>query len=454
MPKLGEIKREEHEYFKVPNIRWFPEATNQPGLAKGGIYLISGAPGVGKTTMALELMIDLASHGHKILYVTLEQSPVWLKDTIERRIFPHRRSLMESQTAFPKKPSNWKKQLKRAYPKVEADEQEKRVAENSLIDSSVSSMESLPDFLARQILTSHAQYHGIDAIVVDSLQGLGTAPTSSRPYAQLYIFNRYAKEGGVTCLLIGHVTKAGQIAGPRSLEHNVDCVLYFRRAMRLRPLFVPKNRYGPERYEPLTLIMNKWGCLEKSRHTTARASTAYGYLPQSHEFAEVQALVKLPKFGTRAGILAPYLPKKKIQQLIGIVSSLKDIDLSDLTFEINFNIPTGRFYYQTLDLSLGISMLSSYFQLSIPFGSLFVGGLNLDQKIRRLPSEVPLGQLVESILQNEEVPIKKVFLSDEQANILSDKLSSAGSKIEVCGATDLPMLIKAIWPNIEENSDS
>jgi len=237
-------------------------------------------------------------------------------------------------------------------------------------------MEALPDFLARRVLGA-GRYENVKLIVVDSIQGLGTAPTSSKPYQKLFEFNRWAKDHNITVLLIGHITKGGAIAGPRSLEHNVDCVLYLRKAMRLRPLFVPKNRFGPERHEPLTLIMNSYGCLEKSKHAKARASHAFGFIPGI--LIEVQALVKLPKYGDKPGIKAPYLPRQKLSQLVGTISSMHEIDISDLTFEINCAIPGALPYRATLDLPLCISMLSSYFQRQIPIGSLFVGELDPKQ---------------------------------------------------------------------------
>ena len=77
MPRLADIGEIEHDFYQLPTIKWFPEAPNQRGLAKGSIYLLSGPPGCGKTTVALEMMIDLASIGIQVLYITLEQSPSW-----------------------------------------------------------------------------------------------------------------------------------------------------------------------------------------------------------------------------------------------------------------------------------------------------------------------------------------------------------------------------------------
>jgi len=453
MPKLSSIHIEDHDYLRLPSIKWYPEATNHKGLAKGGIYLLSGPPGSGKTTLALEMMVDLAACGYKTLYITLEQSPGWLKSIVDR-IFDHRKAqMLEIKESKEEKTSDWKEQLKSLSINLKTEgkikESEKRIDDYLFIDSSVPNMDALSDFLVRQVLRTTSEYYDVKAIVVDSIQGLGTASTSTRPYIKLFEFCRHAKEHGITCILIGHVTKSGQIAGPKTLEHNVDCIMYIRKAMRLRPFFAPKNRFGPERHEPFSLIINKWGCIEKSKHMSAYASLAYGYLPRTNRLIEVQALVRLPKFGSRPGILAPYLPRPKLQQVIGIVSSIKDVDISDLTFEINCYIPAGGIYSHTLDFPLAVSMLSSYFQRILPGRSLFIGELDLTQQIRPLQNESELQQLAEFLTGSEvNVLIEKVFISEKQANTLTDMLSNHNSAIQVIGISDLHSFITSIWPDV------
>lgn len=455
LPRLSSIDIEDHAYLSLPSIKWYSEATNHKGLARGGIYLLSGPPGSGKTTLALEMMVDLASCGHKVLYVTLEQAPGWLKSTVENRILPHRKSqTLISVSNKRGKPSDWKDQLKNLSDNLKMDKavkgSEDRIVDNFFIDSSVPNMDALSDFLVRQVLRTSSEYYDVKAIVVDSIQGLGTSSTSSRPYTKLFEFCRHAKEHGITCLLIGHVTKSGQIAGPKTLEHNVDCIMYIRKAMKLRPFFVPKNRFGPERHEPFSLITNKFGCIEKSKHMAACASLAFGYLPRSNRLIEVQALVKLPKFGSKAGILAPYLPRPKLQQVIGVVSSVKDIDISDLTFEINCYIPSGEIYFHTLDFPLAASMVSSYFQRTIPSGSLFIGELDLTQQVRPLQNNYELEQLAE-FLTSGEASIERIFISERQADILSSMLVNAGASVEVIGVADLQSFINTVWTDVAEN---
>lgn len=448
MPKLNEITFEKHEFMKLRGIPWFAEATNHTGLVRGGIYLLSGPPGGGKTTLALQISVDLASTGRKVLYLALEQSPSDIKQKVEEQIF----NCWRGEKLNKVEKLSLEEGLKKAEKIIEIEGIEQRVKDNLIIDASVSGMDALPDFLARQVLGATGIYQDVKLIVVDSLQGLGTAPTSSKPYQRLFEFNRWAKEHGITVILIGHITKGGAIAGPRSLEHNVDCVIYIRKAMKLRPLFVPKNRFGAERHEPLTLIMNSNGCLEKSKHVKAKASQAFGFLTSIvGDLIEVQALVKLPKYGDRPGIKAPYLPKQKLSQLVGIVSSMHDIDISDLTFEINCALPGGRPYSVTLDLPLAMSMLSSYFQREIKPGSLFVGELDLFQNIRPI-SSAHCNLLLEVLTPSEQSPlahcINRVYISETNSNEISSCLSKKGINVQVIGVATLEQLIHLMWPDV------
>ncbi|MBN1869527.1 MAG: AAA family ATPase [Candidatus Omnitrophica bacterium] len=451
MPKFIDIKYEQHEFFKIAGLPWLREAANHPGLAQGGIYLLSGPPGGGKTTIALQISCEMASCGVKVLYLALEQSPGDLKHKVEKQIFKDRR---RARVELERGANQKKEGLEKAGELLQLHKEEERIAQNLFIDSSVNGMESLPDFLARQVLGYSAPYSEAKLIVVDSIQGLGTAPTSSKPYQRLFEFNRWAKEHGMAVILIGHITKGGAIAGPRSLEHNVDCVFYLRKAMKLRPLFVPKNRFGPERHEPLTLIMNDNGCLEKSKHAKAKASSAFGFLPgPSGDLLEVQALVKLPKFGDKAGIKAPYLPKQKLIQLVGIISSLHEIDISDLTFEINCAIPGGRPYRETLDLPLAMSMLSSYFQRQIPPGSLFIGEVDLFHTIRPVTA-VLLGNLVDLLsLEGGSAYahiIERIYISEDNKSELVHLITQANLNTKVCGVSSLDKVMEIMWPEIIE----
>jgi len=181
------------------------------------------------------------------------------------------------------------------------------------------------------------------------------SPNATRKYMALFAFLQLARAQGLVVILVGHVVKNGNIAGPKTLEHVVDAVLYIRRAFRLRPFFVYKSRFGPEIFEPIVLTMDDRGCLIKSPLSLAKRAVASGYSGVGQELVEVQAAVTLPKFGSRPQLVCPFLPEKRIRQLLGILSAVPGVDLGmDLNFHISCYLPNGQRYSEQLDVPIAL----------------------------------------------------------------------------------------------------
>src|SRR5262249_45026858 len=162
--------------------------------------------------------------------------------------------------------------------------------------------------------------------IIDSIQGDGLSSSATKKYKQVYEFCRQCKAEGITTLLIAHVNKKGEIAGPKDLEHHVDCILYMKKAMVYRPLFVPKNRFGPAVFKPIPLEMDRvTTALRLSPHSHTVSSVAKTFFERGTENAEIQAAVSLPNYGTRAQITAPGLPKKEIEQLLNCIDQLPEM---------------------------------------------------------------------------------------------------------------------------------
>ena len=174
------------------------------GLVPGSVVLLGGDPGIGKSTLVLQALARMAAAGARTLYVTGEESPAQIR---------------------------------------------MRAARLGVADSPVALLAATE---VGDILASWRESDGFDAICIDSVQTLHlpeieSAPgtvTQLRAAADLLI--REAKARGAALLLIGHVTKDGQLAGPRVLEHMVDVVLYFEgeRGHEYRILRAVKNRFG------------------------------------------------------------------------------------------------------------------------------------------------------------------------------------------------------------------
>lgn len=174
------------------------------GLVAGSVSLLGGEPGVGKSTLLLQLLLSLSGRGVPTLYVSAEESPTQVRDRATR-IGPLPRGLL------------------------------------------LSAETSLPEVLG-QLRTVRPAVAVVDSVQVVGDPALASAPGSVAQVRHVaHQLVRCAKDGGTALILVGHVTKEGQLAGPRVLEHVVDTVLSFEgdRHDVLRTLRAVKHRYGP-----------------------------------------------------------------------------------------------------------------------------------------------------------------------------------------------------------------
>jgi DNA repair protein RadA/Sms len=426
MPRLGEISGEETERISLGTLPWLTDALGG-GIVPGGIYLLAGEPGIGKSTLALQVLGAAAEEGLNGLYVATEQSLADVKGAAVRILGDGRKLPATAQ-------------------------------EHVWVDTTVDDLEDLPKFLTRRVMPPGQDYFGTKVLVLDSIQGRGVSAASTRKYNALYDFNDQAKATGIVVFLVGHVTKGGQIAGPKDLEHNVDCVMYMRRAFRLRPFFVPKNRYGPAVIDPVVLEMDRKGRLSKAPHQEGITTTALGYGGVGGELAEAQAVVTLPTYGSRPQLNAPFLPSKRVKQIVAILAGLKDIDLSDLSYEINCYLPAKQQYRAEMDLPIAVALLASYLKRPIPAETLFVGELDLQARVRR-PDERYLAALAEVLIE-QPTPVRRVICSPEAAEFLRGFVLKEGghvrhipSSVQLVSCVDLPQVISGIWPKLEGDEE-
>lgn len=405
----------------MPTLPWIQEAL-PGGMVRGGQHLLTGGPGVGKSAVAIQIMGALAEQGMKVLYLANEQSLVDLKQAIMRI---HSDVVGQLSTGITK---------------------------NVFLDDSLEDIDLLPCFLTKNILDNGGPYAGTEVVIVDSIQGKGTSSAAIKKYRALYEFCELAKSNNILVILIGHVTKGGQPAGPKTIEHNVDVVIWIQRTHQLRTLYVPKNRFGPERLEPIVLLMDDRGRLIKSPHATSKNSAVLGYMGAGDELCEGQATVKLPRYGTRPEINAPFLPSKKVKQLLRVLSGLADIDLTNLSYEISCYIPGQRPYRGEMDLPITVALLSSYLQQSVPAKTLFLGEVDLAGRIRP-PNQIYLDSLVQLLDHSQWGSVERIFLSsDASPRFANARCTPYGPPVcelvDVCGVRDLSELIAALWPRL------
>lgn len=362
MPRLGDIADDSRSRLSLPTMPWLANAVE---LVAGGVYLLAGEPGVGKTTIAVQMALDLAAQRKHVLYLTNEQSPADLKATAGRILGGM--GLATATTA-----------VVGDYVEIEP----------------LARLEDL-EVWRDHVFLPDARWSQTQFLVLDSVQGGGLSPGARKGYVVLERFVNAAKAHKIASVLIAHVTKQGAIAGPKDLEHQVDVVLQFKKAFRLRPLFIPKNRFGPARLDPIPLGMNDRGLFMPPQAKPTGASVPaldFGNL----EFAQVQARVQLPRWGEKPGIRAPYLPHEKMSMLVGCLANIPDVDASELAYQIQCLVPGGKAYSFALDLSVVMAILSSYLQRDVPTGAGFYGEVDLHGNVRS-PEERTEGEIWKSL---------------------------------------------------------
>ncbi len=318
------------------------------GLVPGSLVLVGGDPGIGKSTLMLQAAEALAQSGQRLLYVSGEESAVQTRLRADRLGVGHEEVLLLTRT-----------ELTRIL--EEARRQEPAV------------------------------------MVLDSIQTIYCGEVESAPGAvgQLREVTsrllRYAKGRGVAVFLVGHVTKDGQIAGPKLLEHMVDTVLYLEgdRKHFSRILRVLKNRFGPSDElvvftmkekglevveDPATFFL---GSRDPSLSGTAMAMAVDGQRPFA---VEVQALVS-KSFLSIPRRTALGFDTNRLNLLLAVLEKRLRLNLSghDIYAKITGGLATKD---PGLDLAVIAAILSSFYDQPLPESSVYWGEIDLNGQVR------------------------------------------------------------------------
>ncbi|MFB3785053.1 MAG: DNA repair protein RadA [bacterium] len=326
------------------------------GILPGAAILLGGEPGIGKSTLLLQAADQIAARYGRVLYISGEESPAQIK--------------LRAQRLGARSPELF----------VKADNQLERM---------IAEIRALQPFLA----------------IVDSIQTAAWSELTSAPGSVGQVRDctallvRLAKETATPIVLVGHVTKDGNIAGPRMLEHLVDVVLYFegdphRHYRILRGI---KNRFGST-YEIGLFEMSERGLREVSNPAAAFAGSGGPRPPGSvvtvmlegHRplLIEVQALVA-PFHGygfprrTVTGIDANRLAMilAVLEKRLNIPLGSRDVFVN-VTGGITLSEPAG-------DLGVAAAILSSYFDISLPSQYILFGEIGLSGEVRAVHGAEP-----------------------------------------------------------------
>ena len=367
------------------------------GIVKGSLVLMGGEPGIGKSTLSLQ--IPLSCPSLKVLYVTGEESV---------------------------------KQVKMRADRLGGD------ASNCLIYS---------ETLMENIL-AEAEETAPDLMIVDSVQTMycqnveSTAGSVSQVKEVAASLLRFAKGSGIPVILIGHITKEGAIAGPKVLEHIVDVVLQFEGENRgpYRVLRSIKNRFGSTA-ELAVFEMTGAGLRQVAnpserlipQHEAGLSGTAVSAMLDGNRpcMFEVQALVSSAVYGT-AQRSATGFDVRRLNMLLAVLERRAGFKLSQK--DVFLNMAGGlRITDPACDLAVVVAVLSSNFDYAIPGDVCFAGEVGLSGEIR------PVSQAERRAVEAARLGFRRIFVSSYT------RFDRKPEGIEVVKVADIPALVKSLF---------
>lgn len=367
------------------------------GMVPGSLVLIGGEPGIGKSTLSLQIPMSCPSL--RTLYVTGEESA---------------------------------RQVKMRAQRLGGDDSNCFIFCETMIETVIEEALSINPEL----------------MIVDSVQTMFTESVDSAPGSVSQIKEvaakllRFSKESGVPVILIGHITKDGYIAGPKILEHIVDVVLQFEGENRgsYRILRGIKNRFGSTS-ELAVFEMTGSGLREVSNpsellipmHEQGLSGTSIAaMLDGTRPFLfEVQALVSSAVYGT-AQRSATGFDARRLNMLLAVLEKRAGFHLS--AKDVFLNMAGGlKVSDPACDLAVICAVLSSNFDFPVPADVCFAGEVGLSGEIR------PVSQTDRRITEAARLGFRKVFISS------FTKLDMPHKEIEVVKVSDVPELVKKLF---------
>ena len=379
----GEIKRNKTGIPEVDRVLG-------GGFLPGSMILLGGSPGVGKSTLALQIIPGLESN---VLYVSAEES--------------------EDQLAL----------------------RAKRLG----IDSNMIQLSSENN---AQVILDQVAHIKPQLLILDSIQNIYSenidsipgSPSQIRECGQLFL--TLAKQNGVSVIVIGHVTKEGIIAGPKMLEHIVDTVLYLEGDARLdhRVLRSVKNRFGTTN-EVGIFQMNERGLEEVSnpselflaeRATEVPGSAVFPALEGTRPIlVEVQALVSNANFGTPQRN-ANGIDYKRLAMLLAVLE--KRLGMVMGTKDVFVNLVGGlRISDPTADLAVIAALGSSAKDSIIPQNTVLVGEVGLAGEVRSV------AKLDKRVAETEALGFKRIIVPKSSLK----RFKRSSTKIKVLGVSSV-----------------
>ncbi|MFP4518536.1 MAG: DNA repair protein RadA [Oceanicaulis sp.] len=318
------------------------------GLVPGSAVLVGGDPGIGKSTLLLQAVARLAMGGAKAVYVSGEEAA----DQVRRRA--RRLGLAEAPVAL--------------------------AAETSL-----------------EVILDGLKKETPDIAVIDSVQTLWSDQLAAAPGTVAQVracaqeLVRFAKKRNTAVILVGHVTKDGQIAGPRVVEHMVDAVLYFEgeRSHQFRILRAVKNRFGPtdeigvfEMADAgLQEVANPSALFLDGRGQAASGAAVFAGMEGTRPvLTEIQALVAPAAFGTPRRAVVGW-DSGRLAMVLAVLEARCGLGFGGR--DVYLNVAGGlKISEPAADLAVAAALISSYLDSPLPQDGVAFGEIALSGDVR------------------------------------------------------------------------
>lgn len=361
------------------------------GIVRGSVTLIGGDPGIGKSTLSLQVACAVSRNGLKVLYVSGEES------------------------------------VKQTHMRAERLGADKN---NSLYIVNQVDLNLVLEYINKMTP---------DVVFIDSIQVLYSGDISSTPGSVSQVrecaavLTHTAKTMGISLFIIGHVTKEGMIAGPRVLEHIVDTVLYFEgeRYSTYRVLRATKNRFGSTN-EIGVFDMSSKGLMEvenpseiflSERPKNASGSVVVPIMEGTRPFlVEIQGLVSRSSFGM-VRQKAQGFDANRLALLIAVLEKRIGLNLADK--DIFLNVVGGvRVMDPAADLAVVLSIASAFLDKPLASDIAVLGEVGLSSEVRSV------SQIALRIAEADKLGFKKCIIPQ---NNLKTRIEIKDKKIELIG---------------------
>ena len=373
------------------------------GVVLGSLVLIGGEPGIGKSTLLLQLSRDFSAQGEKVLYVSGEESLEQVKIRGERLGLRNGNLYLLAETNL-----------------------ERIIAQAEKLSPKIFVLDSIQTVFSSKLSSSP-----------------GTISQVREVANQVF---RFAKRNDVSSFLIGHITKEGSLAGPKSLEHMVDVVLYFEgeRDHAYRVLRALKNRFGPVSElaifemggQGLEVIPNPSSFFLKERPIGETGSVVVCTIRGSRPLlVEIQALVSPTLFSGNPRRMTVGLDHFRASMLLAIVE--RRLGLSFAGEDIYLNVAGGLAVDEpATDLGVILAVVSCLRNKPIPADVSVFGEVGLSGEIRSVSQ--PLSRLKEA----HSLGFKRVILPEGN---LTHMEKEEGLSLELIGVKNIREALRIIF---------